>query len=113
MKQELWCLPVTLVNAKTGSIAEITYPCSNAEMIEALARCKTPYGSGAYYHKVTLRSKGPFHLYAKKIKKRPSPSTMESSRIRARLMALFNGHVRPIMDYGDDNASPFVAEAAF
>ena len=26
MKQELWCLPVTLVNAKTGSIAEITYP---------------------------------------------------------------------------------------
>ena len=52
MKQELWCLPVTLVNAKTGSIAEITYPCSNAEMIEALARCKTPYGSGAYYHKV-------------------------------------------------------------
>ena len=52
MKQELWCLPVTLVNAKTGSIAEITYPCSNAEMIEALARCKVPYGSGAYYHKV-------------------------------------------------------------
>ena len=52
MKQELWCLPVTLVNAKTGSIAEITYPCSNAEMIEALARCKTPYGSGVYYHKV-------------------------------------------------------------
>lgn len=52
MKQEPWCLPVTLVNAKTGSIAEITYPCSNAEMIEALARCKIPYGSGAYYHKV-------------------------------------------------------------
>ena len=52
MKQESWCLPVTLVNAKTGSIAEITYPCSNAEMIEALARCKIPYGSGAYYHKV-------------------------------------------------------------
>lgn len=52
MKQEPWCLPVTLVNAKTGSIAEITYPCSNAEMLEALARCKIPYGSGAYYHKV-------------------------------------------------------------
>ena len=52
MKQEPWRLPVTLVNAKTGSIAEITYPCSNAEMIEALARCKIPYGSGAYYHKV-------------------------------------------------------------
>ena len=52
MKQEPWCLPVTLVNAKTGSIAEITYPCGNAEMIEALARCKIPYGSGAYYHKV-------------------------------------------------------------
>ena len=52
MKQEPWCLPVTLVNAKTGSIAEITYPCSNVEMIEALARCKIPYGSGAYYHKV-------------------------------------------------------------
>ena len=52
MKQKSWCLPVTLVNAKTGSIAEITYPCSNAEMIEALARCKVPYGSGAYYHKV-------------------------------------------------------------
>ena len=52
MKQEPWCLPVTLVNAKTGSIAEITYPCSNAEMVEALARCKVPYGSGAYYHKV-------------------------------------------------------------
>ena len=52
MKQEPWCLPVTLVNAKIGSIAEITYPCSNAEMIEALARCKIPYGSGAYYHKV-------------------------------------------------------------
>lgn len=52
MKRELWCLPITLVNAKTGSIAEITYPCSNAEMIEALARCKVPYGSGAYYHKV-------------------------------------------------------------
>ena len=52
MKQEPWCLPVTLVNAKTGSIAEITYPCSNAEMLEALARCKIAYGSGAYYHKV-------------------------------------------------------------
>ena len=52
MKQEPWCLPVTLVNAKTGSIAEITYPCSNAETVEALARCKIPYGSGAYYHKV-------------------------------------------------------------
>ena len=52
MKREPWCLPVTLVNAKTGSIAEITYPCGNAEMIEALARCKVPYGSGAYYHKV-------------------------------------------------------------
>ena len=52
MKQEPWCLPVTLVNAKIGSIAEITYPCHNAEMIEALARCKIPYGSGAYYHKV-------------------------------------------------------------
>lgn len=52
MKQEPWCLPVTLVNAKTGSIAEITYPCSNAEMVEALAHCKIPYGSGAYYHKV-------------------------------------------------------------
>lgn len=52
MKQEPWRLPVTLVNAKTGSIAEITYPCSNAEMLEALARCKVPYGSGAYYHKV-------------------------------------------------------------
>lgn len=52
MKQEPWCLPVTLVNAKTGSIAEITYPCSNAEMVDALARCKIPYGSGAYYHKV-------------------------------------------------------------
>lgn len=52
MKQEPWCLPVTLVNAKTGTIAEITYPCSNAEMVEALARCKIPYGSGAYYHKV-------------------------------------------------------------
>ena len=52
MKQEPWCLPVTLVNAKIGSIAEITYPCSNAEMVEALARCKVPYGSGAYYHKV-------------------------------------------------------------
>ena len=38
MKQEPWCLPVTLVNAKIGSIAEITYPCNNAEMIEALAR---------------------------------------------------------------------------
>ena len=52
MKQEPWCLSVTLVNAKTDSIAEITYPCSNAEMIEVLARCKIPYGSGAYYHKV-------------------------------------------------------------
>ena len=52
MKQEPWWLPVILVNAKTGSIAEITYPCGNAEMIEALARCKIPYGSGAYYHKV-------------------------------------------------------------
>lgn len=52
MKQEPWCLPVTLVNAKIGSIAEITYPCSNAEMVEALARCKISYGSGAYYHKV-------------------------------------------------------------
>lgn len=41
-----------MVNAKTGSIAEIRYPCSNAEMIGALARCKVPYGSGAYYHKV-------------------------------------------------------------
>ena len=52
MKQEQWCLPVTLVNAKTDSIAEITYPCSNAEMVDVLARCKIPYGSGAYYHKV-------------------------------------------------------------
>ena len=52
MKQEPWCLTVTLVNAKTGSIAEITYPCGNAEMIEALAHCKVPYGSGAYYHMV-------------------------------------------------------------
>lgn len=52
MKQEPWCLSATLVNAKTGSIAEITYPCGNAEMVEALARCKIPYGSGAYYHKV-------------------------------------------------------------
>ena len=57
--------------------------------------------------------KRPFSSAWRQNKKRPSPSTMESSRIRARLMTLFNDHVRSIADYEIDNTSPFVAEAAF
>lgn len=41
MKQEPCGLPVTLVNAKIGSIAEITYPCHNAEMIEPLRAARS------------------------------------------------------------------------
>lgn len=61
---------------------------------------------------MTLRSKGSFHRYAKKIKKPPSPSTVENSRIRSGLIMLFNDHVRPVVDYEVDNTSPSVAEAA-
>lgn len=45
-------------------------------------------------------------------KKRPSPSTVENSRIRSGLIMLFNDHVRPVVDYEVDNTSPSVAEAA-
>ena len=45
-------------------------------------------------------------------KKRPSPSTVENSRISLGLIMLFNDHVRPVVDYEVDNTSPSVAEAA-
>ena len=63
--------------------------------------------------KIDIEVKRPFSSACRQNKKRPFPSTVENSRIKLGIIMLFNDHVRPIMDYGDNNTSPFVAEAAF
>ena len=52
MRQDSWCLHLTLVNAKTGRSTITKYPQSIYQQLEMMDRCQIPYGSGEYFHRL-------------------------------------------------------------
>jgi len=92
-----------------GLLAILLVGCGKTDITKTYERSESNRVIVTYYD---VEVKRLFSSVCQQNKKRPSPSTVENSRIRSGLIMLFNDHVRPVVDYEVDNTSPSVAEAA-